>query len=112
MMAGSYVSEVAEDNDQQGAPRMVARMLQAFKTPAAEAEDLASKTKELKLADGVYSGDLTADAIKERLRFGRRSGETPPEVSGAKGSVKFWLKDGSLAKYEFSVTGHRHVRWK
>jgi hypothetical protein len=99
------VSAIAEDNDQQGAPRMVARMLQAFKTPAAEAEDLAGKAKELKLADGVYSSDLTAEAIKERLQFGRRSGGTPPEVSGAKGSVKFWLKDGALAKYEFSVQG-------
>jgi hypothetical protein len=99
------VSEVAEDNDQQGAPRMVARMLQAFKAPAEEAADLAGKTKELKSADGAYSGDLTTDGAKELLRFGRRSGGTPPEVSGAKGSVKFWLKDGALAKYEYSVQG-------
>ena len=68
------VSEVAEDSAQQGAPRTAARMLQAFKAPADEAAELAGKTKELKLADGVYSGDLTADALKERLRFGRRSG--------------------------------------
>ena len=53
------VSAVAEDSDQQGAPRIVARILQGFKVPAAEAADLAGKTKELKLADGVYSGDLT-----------------------------------------------------
>ena len=99
------VSAVAEDNDQQGAPRMVARMLQVFKAPAEEAADLAAKTKELKLADGAYSGDLTTDTVKELLRFGRRSGGNPPEVSGAKGSVKFWLKDGALAKYEYSVQG-------
>jgi hypothetical protein len=99
------VSEVAEDSGQQGAPRMVARILQDFKAPAEEAADLAGKTKELKLADGVYAGDLTADAIKDRLRFGRRSGGDAPNVSGAKGSVKFWLKDGSIAKYEFSVQG-------
>ena len=99
------VSEVAEDNDQQGAPRMVARMLQAFKAPAEEAADLAGKTKELKLADGAYSGDLTAEAVKVMLQFGRRGGTNAPEVSGAKGSVKFWLKDGALAKYEYSVQG-------
>ena len=99
------VSEVVEDNDQQGPARMVARMLLAFKAPAEEVADLAAKTKELKLADGVYSGDLTTNAIQDRLRFGRRSGGNPPDVSGAKGSVKFWLKDGSLAKYEFSVQG-------
>jgi hypothetical protein len=84
---------------------MVARMLQTFKAPAEEAADLTAKTKELKSADGAYSGDLTIEAIKELLRFGRRSGGTPPEVSGAKGSVKFWLKDGALAKYEYSVQG-------
>jgi hypothetical protein len=100
------VSVVAADNDQQGAPRMVANILQNFKTPAAEADDLAGKTKELKLADGVYSGDLTADALKERVRFGRPSGGEAPDVSGAKGSVKFWLKDNSLAKYEISVQGN------
>ncbi len=99
------VSEVAEDNAQQGAPRMVARILQAFKAPAEEAADLASKTKELKSADGAYSGELTTDAVKELLQFGRRSGGTAPEVSGAKGSVKFWLKDGTLAKYEYTAQG-------
>ena len=46
------VSEVAEDSTQQGAPRIVARMLRAFKAPAAEAEELAGNAKELKSADG------------------------------------------------------------
>ena len=99
------VSEVAADTAQQGTPRTVARMLQAFKAPADEAADLAGKTKEITLANGVYSGDLTADALKDRLRFGRRSGGEAPEVSGAKGTVKFWLKDGLLANYEISVQG-------
>ena len=99
------VADVAGDSSQQGAPRMIARMFQTFKTPAAEAEDLAGKTKELKSADGVCSGDLSADAVKEMLSFGRRSGGDAPAVSGAKGSVKFWLKDGALAKYEFHVQG-------
>jgi hypothetical protein len=99
------VSEVAEDSTQQGAPRIVARMLRAFKAPAAEAEELAGNAKELKSADGAYSGDLATEAVKEMLRFGRRGGGTAPEVSGAKGSVKFWLKDGSLAKYDYNVQG-------
>ncbi len=98
------VSEVAEDSGQSGAPRMVARMLQSFKTPAVQAEDLAGKTKELKLADGVYSGDLTEEGAKDLLRFGR-GGANAPQASGAKGSVKFWLKDGELSKYEYSVQG-------
>jgi len=99
------VSEVAEDSGQQGAPRMVARMLQSFKSPADEAQDLAGKAKELKLADGVYSSDLTEEGAKDLLRFGGRSGSNAPAVSGAKGSVKFWIKDGLLSKYEYSVQG-------
>jgi hypothetical protein len=100
------LSEVAEDSGQTGPPRMVARMLQNFKAPAAEAEDLAGKTKELKLGDGVYSGDLTETGAKDLLRFGRRGGANAPEVSGAKGSVKFWLKEGQLSKYEYNVQGN------
>jgi len=44
--------------------------------------------------------------VKELLTFGPRpgggNGSTP---SNAKGSVKFWVKDGVLAKYQFKVQG-------
>lgn len=36
---------------------------------------------------------------------GGGGGFTPPEVTGAKGSVKFWVKGGVLAKVELKVTG-------
>jgi hypothetical protein len=75
--------------------------LQTFKAPAAEAEDLAAKAKELKLADGVYSGDLTDDGAKQLMAFRMPAGMDAPQVSGAKASVKFWIKDGSLSKYEY-----------
>jgi hypothetical protein len=101
----SLISEVATNTDQGGAPRIVARVLQAFKVPAEEAADLAVKPKELKMADGVCSGVLSADAIKELLKFGRQSAGRSLDISGAKGSVKFWLKDGSLTKYEYTVQG-------
>jgi hypothetical protein len=99
------ISEVATNSDQGGAPRIVARVLQAFRAPPEEAAELAVKPKELKLADGVYSGDLSADAIKETLKFGKQAMGKSLDISGAKGSVKFWLKDGSLTKYEYSVQG-------
>jgi hypothetical protein len=101
----SLISEVATNTDQGGAPRIVARVLQAFRAPAEEAADLAAKPKELKMADGVYSGDLSADAIKEMLKFGKQAAGRSLDISSAKGSVKFWLKDGSLTKYEYSVQG-------
>ena len=99
------ISEVATNTDQGGAPRIVARVLQMFRAPAEEAADLAAKPKELKMADGVCSGDLSADAIKDMLKFGKQAAGRNLEISGAKGSVKFWLKDGSLTKYEYSVQG-------
>lgn len=82
------------------------RMLKNFKNPAAEADDLAEKTKSLKQADGVYSGDLTDEAVKQLLARGpRRPGADAPEATDTKGSVKFWLKDGVLSKYEYNVQG-------
>jgi hypothetical protein len=102
--AWKTLAEAVEEG-QPGAARFISRMLQNFKAPAAEAEDIAGKVKELKMADDVYSGDLTEEGVKSLLSFGRRSGGTPPEVTGAKGSAKFWVKDGTLTKYEYKVQG-------
>ena len=80
-------------------------MIRNIKLPAADASDLVGKVKELKLADGVYSGDLTEDGAKSFLTFGGRRGGNGPDISGAKGSAKFWVKDGQLTKYEYNVQG-------
>jgi hypothetical protein len=94
----------ASGEGQENRVRMTARILQNYKAPVAEAEDLISKAKDLKTADGVYSSDLTDEGAKELMRFGRRAGGGP-EVKSAKGSVKLWVKDGLLSKYEFSLEG-------
>ena len=62
------------DGDAQGPSQFVARRMKTFKAPAVEAADLADKTKSLKSADGVISGDLTEEAVKELLTFGGRGG--------------------------------------
>ena len=36
---------------------------------------------------------------------GGGGGGEGPAISNAKGSVKFWVKDGVLTKYEFKVSG-------
>lgn len=97
------LSEAAAEG-QQGPGRFIARLLQNFKAPASEAEDLFGKVKDLKSADGVYSGDLTDEGAKELMRF-RGAGNGGPEVKSGKGSVKFWIKDGQLTKYEYSLEG-------
>src|SRR5262245_19021649 len=81
------------------------RRLQNFKAPADEVARLVSKTKEIKKEGDVYSGELTEAGAKELLAFGRRTGSDAPEPKGAKGSVKFWTKDGLLSKYELKQQG-------
>lgn len=89
-----------------GRGRFGAAMFRNFKAPAVRAQDLIGHTKELKAADGVFSSDLTEEGAKSLLTFGGRGGGGGgPEISGAKGSVKFWVKDGVLTKMETKVKG-------
>ena len=81
----------------EGRSMFLGRIVRNLKPPAAQATELAGVTKELKKDGDVYSGDLTEQGAKAQFRFGT--------VSNPKGSVKFWLKDGMLSKYEFKVKG-------
>ncbi len=102
------LQEAMQDNGDGGFnPAMfLARMLQNYKTPATEAADLADKAGELKADGDAIAGDLTGDGAKTLLSFRRRGGDgEAPGISDAKGSVKFWIKDGRLAKYQFHIQG-------
>ena len=91
---------------ERGPATFMARRIQNLKTPAQQAEDLAGKVKDLKQDGDTYSGQLTEDGAKSLLSFGRgRGGGNGPEISGAKGSVKFWVTDGMLTKYKTKVQG-------
>ena len=86
----------------------LARSMQNFKAPAVQAADLCDQTKDLKKDTNGISGDLTEDGAKALLSFrprGGNGGGEGPAVSNAKGSAKFWLTDGKLAKYQFHVQG-------
>jgi hypothetical protein len=96
---------LADLDSSEGSGRFMGRFLRNFKTPAVQAGELAAVAKELKKDGGVYSGDLTEDGAKALLTFRPRGGDGGPTVSNPKGSVKFWLKDGVLTKYEFKVQG-------
>jgi hypothetical protein len=94
---------VADAEGEQGSGRFMAGMARNFKAPAAQAVDVTEATKELKKDGDVYSGDLSEQGAKSLMRF-RRGGDGPT-INDAKGSAKFWLKDGQLSKYEYKVTG-------
>ncbi len=103
------LTEAVESTDQQNVGRFLARSLVTLKTPAEQAADLASKTYGIKKSDDTYSGDLNQEALKQLLTFGRRPGtgtDTPePMMRDTAGTVKFWIKDGVLTKYEYAVKG-------
>jgi hypothetical protein len=91
-----------------GGAGMMGRMLSTLRPPAAEAEDLLGKVKELRKTEAGFVGDLTEEGAKQLLTRNRRGGQgggEPPAPQGAKGTVKFWVKDGVLAKFEVQVQG-------
>jgi hypothetical protein len=94
----------ADAEGDQGPGRFMAGMARNFKAPAAQAVEVAQAAKELKKDGDVYSGDLTEEGAKNLMRF-RRGGNDGPTINDAKGSAKFWVKDGVLTKYEYKVTG-------
>jgi len=95
---------ISELDAAEGPRRFVGMIVRNIKTPSAQAAELASFAKDLKKEGEAYSSDLAVDGVKTLLSFGRRGGNGP-EVSNPKGSVKFWLKDGLISKYEFKVKG-------
>lgn len=88
--------------DDQGPGRFLGMIVRNFKAPADQANEIVTGVKELKKDGDVYSGDLTEDGAKALLAFRRGGGAS---VSDAKGSAKFWIKDGVLSKYEYKVQG-------
>ncbi len=96
---------LADLDNSEGPARFLGMILRNFKAPAAQASQLASFAKDLKKDGDVYAGDLTDDGAKTLLTFRPRAGGDAPSVTNPKGSVRFWLKDGALTKYEFKLKG-------
>jgi hypothetical protein len=85
------------------------RMFENFKAPAAQAQEFIEKSKELKKVDDAFVADLNEEAIKSQLTFGgggrRDDGSERPAPTNMKGTMKVWLKDGAVAKYQVNVMG-------
>ena len=94
------------DNTQRGPGRFMGRMLRDYKAPATQVADLFGKIKQLNKDGDIYSADLTEAGAKSLLTMGGgRRGGNPPEVSGAKGSVRIVLTDGLVSKFELRLQG-------
>lgn len=84
--------------------------LRNTRVPAVQAAEIAAGVKELKKEGDAYVGDLTEEAAKTLMRFRRGGGgNEPPPISNAKGSAKFWFKDGALTKYELKLSGKMEI---
>lgn len=76
----------------------------AAQNPAEEISALVGQAKDYKMADGAIIGTLTEEALTQRLSFGR-GGQAPAAPKNASGTVRFWLKDGAISKYEVHAKG-------
>ncbi|HEX4054855.1 MAG TPA: hypothetical protein VHX86_11370 [Tepidisphaeraceae bacterium] len=106
------LTAAAADQEGFSPERFLTIMIQNYKTPTAQAQDLVSKLQNIQKTDDGYSADMTEDAAKEMLTFRPRRATTNPDsnvpqmqVTNPKGSIKLWIKDGDLTKVEFHVTG-------
>jgi hypothetical protein len=88
-----------------GMPNMSAmfgRRLLAARLPGEEAEALLRNLKPMKAeADGV-SAEFTEEGAKDFLKNSRR-GRGFVDPKNAKGSVRFWIQDGAVAKAEIAT---------
>ena len=83
----------------------IARQLQTLKGPASDITNALAQAKELTKDGDAYKADLTDDGAKALSTFGGRRGGFGGAPTDAKGSVKIWLKDGAVTKYELKLTG-------
>ena len=106
----------AELQEAEGPQRMLARMATNFRAPAVQAQEIAGRVKELKQEGDAYSAELTEEGAKSLMTMGR--GRRPgagggqgqgPQIADAKGTAKFWTKDGALSKMQYTVQGKMTV---
>jgi hypothetical protein len=118
---GSWLSaEELRERAQQGGGqggRGFGGLMRGVRAPADQLAGIIEKTSELKSDGDAIAGKLTEEGAKELMSFGggRRGqgGEGQargPQISGAEGSLKIWLKDGQLVKYEYTVKGTMTIR--
>jgi hypothetical protein len=104
------LSKEAEGNANGFSPeRMLTMMIKNFETPVAQAKDLTDKLDSVTKSDDAYTSELSSDAAKDLLRFRRRGGNNANvpqvDVKDPKGTLKCWVKDGTLSKMEIHVQG-------
>jgi hypothetical protein len=82
------------------------RSLRGRSRPAAEAAELFKHVKDLNAGvEGYFTTDLSPDDAKGLLLKYLRSSGRSADVASPAGSLAFWVRDGSLTKYEVRLRG-------
>ena len=93
-------------HEAEGMAAMMAGYLTGNGTAGDEAASLIKHMKSLETTqDGALSGEFTPEGAKELLTFRPRGGSPSPAPKNAKGSAKFWIKEGELTKFESKLQG-------
>jgi hypothetical protein len=103
-----WVSERELEAEGRRRSRAVAfvRSLKGVPRPAAEAQDLLKHAKELKSpSEGYFISTLGPEAAKELLHRSLKTTGRAPKISDAGGQLSFWVRDGTLVKYEVQLRG-------
>jgi hypothetical protein len=98
---GGWQTLADAESGGQGPARFIGGMVHNFKSPAAQAAELAAGCPNLTQTNDAYAGDLTPDAAKKILSFRRGNAS----VTNPSGTATFWVKDGVLTKFETHVKG-------
>jgi len=85
----------SELEKEEGPGRFMATIAKGLRRPTDDIAILVAGTKELKQDGDAYAGDLNEETLKKQFRLG--------EPKNPKGSVKFWLKDGAITKFQVKV---------
>ena len=86
--------------------KLLASQLEDYLPLVGQAVDLSGSAAELKKDGDVYAGGLTEYGAKLLLTSGwPTTRDNAVTVTNPKGTVKFWVKNGLLLKYEHHVQG-------
>jgi hypothetical protein len=86
--------------------QFLARQLEDYLPLMGQAANLSGSVVELKKDGDADAGDMTENGAKFLLASGwPATRDKTVTVTHPKGTVKFWVKDGQLLKYEYHVQG-------
>jgi hypothetical protein len=103
------LERTAEEEGGFGPERFLLETIKNFKSPAEQAKDLFAKLETVQKSGDQYVAELSPETAKQLvLNFRRRADNADPskiEVKNPKGSLKCWIRDTQLAKFQFHVQG-------